>query len=242
MAAISAASVTSLAVGALGVASDVTAIVSGALEEASPQASSILGWVSLGTGVIGFGVAVAKAGVKAVGKLDALSERVATIQREGLGGKGAVNAPKRMAQNITGVDPKNVLFSQDSVSAVFKEENGVVRDVADLIEEFREFPLTYKDEVEPIKTVKFSDLSQFPKVQEKFPNNTHPNSLITIDNRRLYAARRAGISEIRSQPATHNELMDALNQSKFTTKYGGKSIDLRVKRKGLKLIKIPLLQ
>lgn len=247
MAAISAASVTSLAVGALGVASDVTAIVSGALEEVSPQASSILGWVSLGTGVIGLGVSVAKAGAKAVGKLDALSERVATIQQEGLGGKGAVNAMHEVV--ITDVDPKNVLFSQNSISSKFSERAHIPaswegQDVAglwevlkpsegnhvgDLIEEIREFPLTYYKEVPPIRTVKVSDLSQFPKVREKFPNNTHPNSLITIDNRRLYAARRAGISEILSQPATHDELKKAIRQCKFTTINGGKSVNLRVK-------------
>ncbi|MET8698684.1 RHS repeat-associated core domain-containing protein [Kitasatospora sp. NPDC004723] len=53
MAAISAASATTLVVGGLGVASDVTAIVGGALETASPKASGILGWVSLGTGLAG---------------------------------------------------------------------------------------------------------------------------------------------------------------------------------------------
>lgn len=57
MAAISAASITTLVVGAAGVLSDVTAITSGALEEASPNASSILGWVSLGTGLAGLAAA-----------------------------------------------------------------------------------------------------------------------------------------------------------------------------------------
>ncbi|MCK9904738.1 hypothetical protein MXD63_32440 [Frankia sp. Cpl3] len=52
-AALSAASTATLVVGALGVASDVTAIASGALEKASPEASSILGWISLGTGLPG---------------------------------------------------------------------------------------------------------------------------------------------------------------------------------------------
>ncbi|MED7955047.1 RHS repeat-associated core domain-containing protein [Streptomyces sp. BE303] len=53
MAAISAASATTLVVGTLGVASDVTAIAGGALETASPKASAVLGWVSLGTGAAG---------------------------------------------------------------------------------------------------------------------------------------------------------------------------------------------
>ncbi|MER7773174.1 RHS repeat-associated core domain-containing protein [Kitasatospora sp. NPDC096140] len=61
MAALSAASTVELAVGAVGVVSDVTSIAGGALEEASPKASSILGWVSLGTGLAGAGIGTAAA-------------------------------------------------------------------------------------------------------------------------------------------------------------------------------------
>ncbi|QFZ21404.1 RHS repeat-associated core domain-containing protein [Saccharothrix syringae] len=71
VAAVSAASTTTLVVGALGVASDVTAIVGGALEEASPKASSVLGWVSLGTGLAG----LAEAGVRMAGRLSGLARR-----------------------------------------------------------------------------------------------------------------------------------------------------------------------
>lgn len=53
MGAISAASTTSLVIGSLAVASDVTAILSGSLEEAAPEASSTLGWISLATGIAG---------------------------------------------------------------------------------------------------------------------------------------------------------------------------------------------
>ncbi|WP_277973520.1 RHS repeat-associated core domain-containing protein [Pantoea agglomerans] len=55
MAALGAASATSLVVGGLGVAADVTAIASGAVEESNPQASSVLGWVSMGLGLTGMG-------------------------------------------------------------------------------------------------------------------------------------------------------------------------------------------
>ncbi|WP_242882294.1 RHS repeat-associated core domain-containing protein [Actinomadura litoris] len=48
-AAISAASATTLTMGTLGVISSSTLIASGALEETSPRASSILGWISIGT-------------------------------------------------------------------------------------------------------------------------------------------------------------------------------------------------
>lgn len=67
MAALGAASATSLVVGGLGVAADVTAIASGAVEESNPQASSILGWVSMATGLAGMaeGVAQGLRGLKA---------------------------------------------------------------------------------------------------------------------------------------------------------------------------------
>jgi RHS repeat-associated protein len=61
VAAISAASTTSLVVGGLGVTADVTGIASLATETTSPQASSILGWVSLGVGGIGLGIGGASA-------------------------------------------------------------------------------------------------------------------------------------------------------------------------------------
>lgn len=58
MAALGAASTTSLVVGGLGVAADATAIASGATEDSNPQASSILGWVSMATGLAGLGAGI----------------------------------------------------------------------------------------------------------------------------------------------------------------------------------------
>ncbi|MCW2480765.1 RHS repeat-associated core domain-containing protein, partial [Candidatus Symbiopectobacterium sp. NZEC135] len=55
IAAINAASTTSLVVGGLAVAADVTAIASGATEVVNPEASGVLGWMSLGLGVAGLG-------------------------------------------------------------------------------------------------------------------------------------------------------------------------------------------
>ncbi|EPF17132.1 hypothetical protein HMPREF0201_02043, partial [Cedecea davisae DSM 4568] len=49
-AALSSASATTLALGGLGVLADVTAIASGATEDVNPEASSVLGWVSMATG------------------------------------------------------------------------------------------------------------------------------------------------------------------------------------------------
>ncbi|SUX27757.1 RHS repeat-associated core domain [Cedecea davisae] len=52
-AALSSASATTLALGGLGVLADVTAIASGATEDVNPEASSVLGWVSMATGIAG---------------------------------------------------------------------------------------------------------------------------------------------------------------------------------------------
>ncbi len=58
MAAISSASAPSFAIDVFGVASDITAIASGATEEASPEASSILSWISLAMGLTGMAVGI----------------------------------------------------------------------------------------------------------------------------------------------------------------------------------------
>ncbi|HDT0661729.1 TPA: RHS repeat-associated core domain-containing protein, partial [Enterobacter cloacae subsp. dissolvens] len=52
-AAVSSASATTLVVGGLGLVADVTGIASGATEDVNPHASSVLGWVSMATGIAG---------------------------------------------------------------------------------------------------------------------------------------------------------------------------------------------
>ncbi|WP_078752945.1 RHS repeat-associated core domain-containing protein [Enterovibrio nigricans] len=90
-AALESASATSLAVGALGVVSDATSIASGALEDSNPEASSTLGWVSLGTGVVGFASAVGSA--RATGK-----ESASGLQR---GPSDFYNTPSASGGQIT---------------------------------------------------------------------------------------------------------------------------------------------
>jgi|GEM_PF-2336149 len=57
-AALSAASGTSLIMGGVGVVADATAIASGAVEDVNPQASSVLGWVSMTAGIAGMAAGV----------------------------------------------------------------------------------------------------------------------------------------------------------------------------------------
>ncbi|SPP30986.1 putative deoxyribonuclease RhsA [Arsenophonus endosymbiont of Aleurodicus floccissimus] len=58
MAALSSASASSLIIVGLGVASDITGIASGAMEDSNPEASATLGWVSLATGLAGMAVGI----------------------------------------------------------------------------------------------------------------------------------------------------------------------------------------
>lgn len=92
MAAVSSASATSLVLGTAGVVSDVTAIASGAVEAANPEASSALGWVSLATGLAGFAVSVGGSTVKALSRGTAdLRLRLGNIMETGLSGRGRID-------------------------------------------------------------------------------------------------------------------------------------------------------
>jgi RHS repeat-associated protein len=84
MAALSAASTTSLVVGAFGAVSDVTAIASGALEETSPKTSSILGWVSLGTGLAGLATHAGMAAAKGLPRLAGETAQAARTAETGV--------------------------------------------------------------------------------------------------------------------------------------------------------------
>ncbi|EJL88097.1 RHS repeat-associated core domain protein containing protein [Herbaspirillum sp. CF444] len=102
MAAIESTSAVSLAVGITGALADVSAIASGASEDVDPQASAILGWVSMGTGAVGLvqgGIVLARranslyeTGVGiALGKTRGLSRRLGRLldpKSGGLSGRG----------------------------------------------------------------------------------------------------------------------------------------------------------
>lgn len=77
-AAVGAASTTTLVVGGLGVVADVTAIASGAAEDANPQAASVLGWLSMATGLAGMAAGFKLTGLKSLkGSSYALSKNFA---------------------------------------------------------------------------------------------------------------------------------------------------------------------
>lgn len=86
----------SLAVGTLGVVSDVTSIVCGAISDNNPEASSVLGWVSLGTGVVGIGEVVGRGVSKGlIQATSGLRAHIGNILETGLSGRGAPAAAKK---------------------------------------------------------------------------------------------------------------------------------------------------
>lgn len=107
IAALETASAAALVVGALAVASDVTAITSGALEEASPNASSILGWVSLGTGLAALGTGLAAAAARGLPRLATRSAQAArageAAAAEG-GGASLARFYAQLGENTFGAD------------------------------------------------------------------------------------------------------------------------------------------
>ena len=103
------------------------------------------------------------------------------------------------------IDPKKVRFSQDSVSATFKDG----RSVGDLRKALVAGTTTAKD-VEPIRLF------------------MRKGDFFTLDNRRLLAFQQAGV-DVRYRMATQKELAREL-EHKFTTTNNGASIRVRGRR------------
>ncbi|WP_330444759.1 RHS repeat-associated core domain-containing protein (plasmid) [Pantoea agglomerans] len=101
-AAVSSASATSLVVGGLGVAADVTAIASGATEDVNPAASSVLGWVSMATGIAGM---ISGAGAVGIRRMERAAAGAPWRTPEGrigieMSGRGAPVAGRIWARNL----------------------------------------------------------------------------------------------------------------------------------------------
>ncbi|ECA6122966.1 type IV secretion protein Rhs, partial [Salmonella enterica subsp. enterica serovar Redlands] len=151
------------------------------------------------------------------------------ISGDPIGLRGGINlysyAPNPLSYidplGLSPVSPKTVLFSQDSINAVF--EDG--RNVNGLIHRLINDP-SYINEVEPIRKVRMRDLPA--NVQERLlSQGAHKDSVFSLDNRRLYAAKEAGVPKIPSRWATPEELSKINLDRRFSTSDGGKSIRTR---------------
>ncbi|WP_211283553.1 hypothetical protein [Xenorhabdus budapestensis] len=85
---------------------------------------------------------------------------------------------------------------------------------------------SYINRVEPIRKVRIKDLPV--NTQERLiSQGAHKDSVFSLDNRRLYAAKEAGISKIPSRWATPEELNQINLDRRFSSEDGGKSIQVR---------------
>ncbi|MBI0552809.1 hypothetical protein F5988_22030 [Pectobacterium parmentieri] len=122
---------------------------------------------------------------------------------------------------LSPVNPKTVLFSQDSIGSVFS--NG--QKVNDLIYRLKNDP-SYINQVEPIRKVRLTDLPT--NTQERLiSQGANNHSVFTLDNRRLHAAKEAGIKNMPSVWATESDLKSINLNDRFSTKTGGKGIRVR---------------
>ena len=82
------------------------------------------------------------------------------------------------------VSPKTILFSQDSVNPMFNDQSKI----SSLIYKLKNDP-SYINKIEPIRKVRMKDLPT--NIQERLlSQGAHKDSVFTLDNRRLYAARK----------------------------------------------------
>jgi RHS repeat-associated protein len=95
---------------------------------------------------------------------------------------------------IVSRDPNTIRFSQDNIKAAFR--NVQFGTVDSLVQKLKS-GLVKPEEIEPIRLVE------------------REGHLITIDNRRLYAFREAGVP-IRTRMATAREIREAIRQGKFS--------------------------
>ncbi len=119
------------------------------------------------------------------------------------------------------ISPKTILFSQDSIAGSFSDGGSI----NELVHRLKNNP-SYINEVEPIRKVRMRDLPT--NVQERLMSQgAHKDSVFSLDNRRLYAAKEAGISKMPSRWATPEELAEINLNRRFSTETGGKGIAVR---------------
>ncbi|MFP1839220.1 RHS repeat domain-containing protein [Lonsdalea quercina] len=141
----------------------------------------------------------------------------------GLRPQGYVHNPLEWCDpfGLSLISPKTILFSQDSIAGSFSDGGSI----NELVHRLKNNP-SYINEVEPIRKVRMRDLPT--NVQERLMSQgAHKDSVFSLDNRRLYAAKEAGISKMPSRWATSEELAEINLNRRFSTETGGKGITVR---------------
>ena len=115
---------------------------------------------------------------------------------------------------------KNIRYSQDDINGVF--DNGT--NINNLIYHLKNDP-RYAANIEPIKIVKFKNLPV--EVQNYLlGQGVSPYTVFSLDNRRLYVAKQAGV-KVNSIWVSQEDLNNIDLIRRFSTVTGGKSIIVR---------------
>ena len=115
---------------------------------------------------------------------------------------------------------QNIRYSQKSINGYFEDNTSV----NDLVYHLQKTP-EYASSIEPIRLVKYNDLPL--EVQDYLgKQGVSSSAVFSLDNRRLYAAKQAGV-KVNSVWATQEDLNSIDLVRRFTTVTGGKTINLR---------------
>ena len=118
------------------------------------------------------------------------------------------------------VSSKVVSFSQDSVSPIFDDGSNI-----NCLIHAMKNNSNYFEKVNPIRVIKFKDLPD--KIQKRLVSQgANQNSIFSLDNRRLLAAREAG-SKINIKYVKPENVPEINLNNRFSTKNGGKKPRIR---------------
>lgn len=124
------------------------------------------------------------------------------------------------AFGLTMKNPFEVFYSQSSISSVFSDGSSVRGTIGLLSGN----PAAAEN-IEAIRLVRMRDLPS--EIQDRLLlQGSHKDAVFTLDNRRLYAAREAGV-RVNTRWATAAELGEINLDRRFSTQNGGKSIRCR---------------
>jgi RHS repeat-associated protein len=135
--------VMSCIIAGLEIVSGATAIATGVLEDSSPTASSVLGWVSLATGILSLGIGVARGGGKLADGAAGLARRLQRINGKiGIPMSGEFRNARFLGVNRGGGRVTwNISFEDDvpmgrrvTIMMGSQWENGIVRPVNEVLE------------------------------------------------------------------------------------------------------------
>ena len=185
---------------------------------------NVAGMAMSGKGMVESGNKICKS-IKESGVTNKVSSKVksvANILHNNNKGKVELDAPVVIGGGNTAKlrNTKNIRYSQDNIRGIFDDG----RNVNELIYHLKNSP-EYAAKIEPIRLVKYNALPN--EVQQYLrKQGVSSSAVFTLDNRRLYAAKQAGV-KVNSIWATQEDLNNIDLVRRFTTDTAGKTITIR---------------